>query len=258
MQDLRITLLQTELHWQAPEANRLAFEGMIYAMAPQTDLIVLPEMFTTGFSMASREHAEPWEGDTLAWMQQLATQTGVALTGSFMVEDGGQYTNRLAFVLPDGAVSHYDKRHLFAMAGEHEHYRPGLSRLIVEYRGWRICPLICYDLRFPVWSRNQDDYDLLLYVANWPVARRYAWTQLLIARAIENQAYVAGVNRVGTDGNGVSYSGFSSVIDPMGQVLFEQPDTEVMHTETLSWEQLQAVRDKLPFLRDRDQFTIHP
>src|SRR5690606_24430266 len=202
MQDLRITIIQTSLHWQDASANRTMFSEKLAAAAPATDLIVLPEMFTTGSSMDAAGLAEDAEGPTLQWMKEEAVRYSAVLTGSVMVKEGDNYYNRLYWVRPDGTYEHYDKRHLFRMAKEHHSYTPGKEKLLVELKGWNICPLVCYDLRFPVWSRNTgSQYDLLLYVANWPKPRANAWSTLLQARAIENLSYVVGVNRVGTDGN---------------------------------------------------------
>ncbi|HEX7416425.1 MAG TPA: amidohydrolase, partial [Steroidobacteraceae bacterium] len=220
---LRVTLIQTALHWQEPAANRADFTSHLAPLAGATDLIVLPEMFTTGFSMSAEQLAEPADGATSAWLREQARALSAAVTGSLIVSEAGQFYNRLLWATPDGRIAHYDKRHLFRMGREHEHFAGGAAPLLVEWRGWRICPLVCYDLRFPVWSRRRPalDYDLLLYVANWPAARRYAWSQLLKARAIENQAYVVGINRIGDDGQGISHAGESAVLDFLGIPLAE-------------------------------------
>lgn len=267
---MHVTLLQTNLYWQNPVANRAMLEERIFGLPEPTDLIVLPEMFTTGFTMDARAVAEPMNLTTFRWLRQMAAQTGAVITGSYVVQEGGGYFNRLVWMQPDGQYDTYDKRHLFRMAGEDGIYTAGTRRLVKEWKGWRICPLICYDLRFPVWSRNQSqipdgvndgqrafDYDLLLYVANWPAARRDAWNVLLQARAIENLSYVAGVNRVGEDGNGHPYTGESAIIGPKGEIMFRQADAEVVHQQTLSLDELRAFRDKFPANLDADQFTIH-
>ena len=255
---MNITLLQTDLHWQDPVANRAMLEEKLFTLPEPTDLIVLPEMFTTGFTMDARAVAEPMNLTTFRWLRQMAAQTNAVVTGSYVVLENGGYYNRLLWMEPDGQFAHYDKRHLFRMAGEDGVYTAGTSRLVRTWRGWRICPLICYDLRFPVWSRNRQiepdklDYDLLLYVANWPAARQAPWDTLLQARAIENLSYVAGVNRVGEDGNGNSYLGGSALIDFKGDVLFRQYDTEAIHQQTLSLDDLQGYRAKFPAYLDAD------
>ena len=214
---MHITLLQTALHWQNPVANRAMLEETLFTLPEPTDLIVLPEMFTTGFTMNAAALAEPMNLTTFKWLKQMARQTNAAITGSYVVQENGQFYNRLIWMEPDGQFAHYDKRHLFRMADEEKTYTAGTLRLIRTWRGWRICPLICYDLRFPVWSRSRQiaphqlDYDLLLYVANWPAPRQLAWDTLLQARAIENLSYVAGVNRVGQDGNQHTYLGGSAL-----------------------------------------------
>ncbi len=266
---MNITLLQANLYWHDPVANQAMLEERIFNLDEPTDLIVLPEMFTTGFTMDARAVAEPMNLTTFRWLKQMAAQTGAIVTGSYVVKEAGQFFNRLIWMQPDGQFDTYDKRHLFRMAGEDAIYTAGTQRIVKEWKGWRICPLICYDLRFPVWSRNAPvsagfspstnfDYDLLLYVANWPAARRNAWNVLLQARAIENLSYVVGVNRVGTDGNGHLYSGDSAVIDFKGDVLFRQADLEVVHHQTLSLNELRAFREKFPANRDADGFTLLP
>jgi len=257
MQDLRITIVQTALHWQEAEANRRMFSEKLAAAAPATDLIVLPEMFTTGFSMRAAELAEEAEGPTLAWMQQQAKQHNAVITGSVIVKEKGSYYNRLLWVRPDGSYASYNKRHLFRMAKEHHTYAAGSERLVVDLKGWKVCPLVCYDLRFPVWSRNTGNgYDLLLYVANWPKARSLAWRTLLKARAIENQAYVAGLNRVGTDGNGHPYSGDSAIIHPKGYTLLEASETEGIYTLVLNKQELDDYREAFPAHLDVDSFSL--
>lgn len=260
---MRITLLQPDLHWHDPVANRAGLEERIFSLPEPTDLIVLPEMFTTGFTMDARAVAEPMHLTTFRWLKQMAAQTNAVVTGSYVVQEGGKYYNRMIWMQPDGQFDQYDKRHLFRMAGEDKIYTAGTRRIIKEWKGWRICPLICYDLRFPVWSRNlgnvsnvppEPAYDLLLYVANWPAARRNAWNVLLQARAIENLCYVVGVNRVGEDGH--PYAGDSAIIDPKGDVLFRQADAEVVYQQTLSLDELRAFRERFPAYLDADRFTI--
>ncbi|MTB50293.1 amidohydrolase [Lewinella sp. W8] len=257
MKDLTVSLLQSKLVWHDPAANRARFDALIGRIAVPTDLIILPEMFTTGFTMDAAANAEPMDGPSMQWMREKAGETRAVVTGSLIISENGKYFNRLVWMTPSGAYQTYDKRHLFAMAGEHEHYEMGQKRLTVELSGWKICPLICYDLRFPVWARNTDAYDLLIYTANWPDRRAYDWRTLLRARAIENQCYVVGVNRVGEDDSGHHYRGDSCIVDPgWRHVLFQAAEEEVVHTQTLSAAHLQDVRAKLPFLIDRDDFTI--
>ncbi|GAB3565840.1 amidohydrolase [Spirosoma luteolum] len=265
---MNITLLQPDLYWHDPVANRAMLEEQLAGLPAPTDLIVLPEMFTTGFTMEAATVAEPMNLTTFRWLQQMAAQSGAVVTGSYVVKlpgkaVGPQYVNRLIWMQPDGQFDCYDKRHLFRMAGEDAVYQPGRQRLIKTWKGWRICPLICYDLRFPAFSRNLPTptepfaYDLLLYVANWPAARRNAWNVLLQARAIENLSYVAGVNRVGTDGNGHPYTGDTALIDFRGEVLFRQTDTPGVHQQTLSMADLHAFRAAFPANLDADAFTLH-
>ncbi|QCR23745.1 amidohydrolase [Pontibacter sp. SGAir0037] len=257
MQDLTVTIVQTTLHWHDAASNRQMFTDKLATAAPKTDLIVLPEMFPTGFSMEAASLAEEPEGETLAWMQKMAKQHQAVITGSLIVKEGEHYYNRLLWVRPDGSYARYDKRHLFRMAKEHHTYTAGKEKLLVALNGWKICPLVCYDLRFPVWSRNRNNsYDLLLYVANWPKPRNVAWRSLLQARAIENLAYVVGVNRVGTDGNGHPYSGDSAVIHPKGYKLLETTEQEGIHTVTLSWQELKSFREAFPVHLDADDFTM--
>ncbi|WP_224995571.1 amidohydrolase [Cesiribacter sp. SM1] len=262
MQDLSITLIQTELYWQEPSANLAALEEKIWQINSDTDLIVLPEMFTTGFTMDVEENAEPMNSRTFRWMKQLAAQTGAVITGSYIVQEAGKYYNRLIWMQPDGEYQHYDKRHLFRMADEHNYFSPGNKPIICEWKEWRICPLICYDLRFPVWSRNRvrEDgdlsYDLLLYVANWPAARIDAWKILLQARAVENLCYVAGVNRVGIDGKGIDYNGYTSLINPKGEVLYQEQRRQYICTQKISASELREFRNKFPAQMDADSFTI--
>lgn len=257
MNELKVSLIQSAISWENPAANRSHYEEMMDRIEGATDLIVLPEMFTTGFTMRAAENAEPMEGPSVRWMRDQAERLGAVVTGSLIIEAEGDYYNRLIWMRPDGTFACYDKRHRFAMAGEHEHYEAGTERLVVKLKGWRVCPLICYDLRFPVWARNNDAYDLLIYTANWPNKRAYDWNTLVKARAIENQCYVAAVNRVGEDVNGHIYNGDSCVIDPgWRHTLWHAEKVEAVHTETLSGEHLREVRERLPFLRDQDDFII--
>jgi omega-amidase len=254
--NLRVTMIQADLAWQDPATNRRNLADHFRGLAGHTDLIVLPEMFTTGFSMEARSLAETMTGATVGWLREEAAAIGCAITGSLIVEDGGQHYNRLVWATPDGGCAHYDKRHLFRMAREQEHYASGDRRLVVELKGWRVCPLVCYDLRFPVWSRNRGDYDVLLYVANWPSRRRSAWSALLRARAIENVCYVVGVNRVGKDGNGASYTGDSVALDFLGQVLGGDRGGDFVETVVLDRESLATFRRDFPVHFDADDFEL--
>ena len=259
MSPLRLALLQADLLWQDAAANRAAFDLRLAALQPgATDLVILPEMFSTGFSMQPGDLAEPVDGPTARWLRDWAARLDAAVVGSVMTRDAGRSVNRLWFATPDGALSHYDKRHLFRMAGEHEHYAAGAQGLVVEFRGWRIAPLVCYDLRFPVWSRRRPgyDYDLLLYVANWPARRAYAWRQLLIARAIENQCYVAGVNRVGADGNGIAHDGDSAVHDFLGMPLATLGGASSTGQVALDPAALAEFRERFPAHLDADRFEL--
>jgi predicted amidohydrolase len=263
MNDLRVTLIQTALHWESPGANLAMLEEKLWLIGVPTDVIVLPEMFTTGFTMNAPALAEPMNLTTFKWMKGQAARTGAVVTGSYIVKENGQYFNRLVWMQPNGAYHVYDKRHLFRMAHEHDTYAAGGKRLVTEWKGWRICPMVCYDLRFPVWSRNGPrpdgdglQYDVLLYVANWPQPRRHAWSTLLKARAIENLSYAIGVNRVGLDGKGHAYGGDSAVINFKGEPLFEEAEKEVIHTQTLSYDQLVAFRTAFPAHMDGDAFEL--
>ncbi|MFN0014941.1 MAG: amidohydrolase [Saprospiraceae bacterium] len=255
---MRLTIVQTALHWENPAANRAELAQTLAPLAGQTDLIVLPEMFTTGFSMSAATLAEDMDGPTVQWLREQARRLGSAVTGSFVCHDGRHHRNRLVFMRPDGQFHHYDKRHLFGLAGENDVYTAGTERLTVEWMGWHICPLVCYDLRFPVWSRQvpAQPYDLLLYVANWPARRGHHWRSLLPARAIENQCCVAAVNIVGTDGNGHEYQGDSGVWDHTGQSLCQMSGHAGLFTATLRLSDLQAYRKQLPFLSDSDAFSL--
>jgi predicted amidohydrolase len=263
MQDLKITIIQSDLHWEDADANLSMFEEKIWQIQGPTDVIVLPEMFTTGFTMAASKLAEMMNMRTFKWMKQMADQTSSLILGSYIVKVHDRYYNRLLWMEPGGNFKTYDKRHLFRMANEHKTFASGESLLIGTWKGWRICPLVCYDLRFPVWSRNRWDanakrpsYDVLIYVANWPTARIEAWDILLKSRAIENLSYVAGVNRVGLDGNGIEYNGHSSVISPKGETIFKIEEVEAIRTVDLNANSLHAFRDRFPAYMDSDDFTI--
>lgn len=255
MATLKTALIQSPLIWENPNANRIHFNTLFEDVSLDTDLIVLPEMFSTGFTMCP-EHIAKEEGQkTVDWMKQKAKETNAAVTGSLPFFENETFTNRLFFVEPNGKTSHYDKRHTFTLAGEDKVYKAGEDRLVIEFKGFKICPMVCYDLRFPVWSRNTEYYDVLLYVANWPKPRTVAWDTLLKARAIENMAYCIGVNRIGTDETGHEYIGHSAVYDVLGtQVAFS--DKEEIIYATLSKEHIRSTRKKLPFLEDRDTFKL--
>jgi len=263
MSTLTITGIQTSLHWEDPTANLDMLEEKINSISDKTEIVILPEMFSTGFSMKPDELAENMDGETVKWMKRIAAQKNVIITGSMIAEEKREYFNRLIWMLPNGQSGVYDKRHLFAYAGEDEQYTAGTKRLIASVKGWKINLLICYDLRFPVWARQQlqedrPEFDLIIYVANWPERRNHAWKTLLQARAIENQCYVVGVNRVGKDGKEIYYSGDSMVIDPMGEVLYQKAHDEENFTITLNKEKLEEVRTRLPFWKDGDNFIIQP
>lgn len=260
---LSVTLVQTELHWEDKAANLAMLENKVRTIQQATQLVVLPEMFSTGFSMEPERLAETMDGPTVQWMRQLAAEKKVILTGSLIIEEGGKYYNRLLWMLPNGQHGYYDKRHLFAFAGEDKHYSPGGKRLIASVNGWRINLQVCYDLRFPVWARQSPrtadkspEYDLLVYAANWPERRNHAWKTLLQARAIENQCYVVGVNRIGNDDKGIYHSGDSMVIDPLGAVLYTKAHESDMHTVTLDKSILEEIRSRFPFWKDADGFTL--
>jgi predicted amidohydrolase len=253
---MKIALIQSSIVWENPEANRKYFETEINTVSPAVDLIVLPEMFTTGFTMSPIAIAETMQGETVLWMQSLAKAKNAAITGSVVIEENANFYNRMLFVFPSGEIQHYDKRHLFTLAGEDKVYTRGTQKLIVDYLGWKICPLVCYDLRFPVFSRNTEDYDLLLYVASWPKTRINAWDTLIKARAIENMSYVIGVNRVGEDYNGYQYTGHSQLVDYLGEYLIEPKEAEGVLLATLDKAKMIEVRKRLDFLSDKDFFEI--
>ena len=275
MQPLNVALIQTSTHWHNPEANRALFEAQFEQLPSHTDLVVLPEMFSTGFSMASEQIAETMQGSTVLWLTEQAQLRDMVICGSLVIVEDGSFYNRFVWVTPTGDITTYDKRHLFRMAGEHEYYASGGRKIVVELKGWRICPMVCYDLRFPAWFRNQMrttsaespvstampengalEYDVLICVANWPAARSAAWRTLLGARAIENQCYVLAVNIVGTDGNGVIYSGESSIIDPAGEVLLHNSgDTQVLQHQ-LEFSSVETLRNQFPVWQDADPFEL--
>lgn len=263
MSDLIISLIQSDLHWENKEANLSMFEEKIHGIKERTHIVLLPEMFSTGFSMKPEQLAETMHGPTVEWMKKISASRKVILAGSLIIEEEGNYHNRLVWVLPNGQTGFYDKRHLFAFADEHKHYAPGNKRLIAAVNGWKVNLMVCYDLRFPVWARQSPDtedgapeYDLLIYVANWPERRNHAWKTLLQARAIENQCFVAGVNRVGNDGNNIYHSGDSMVVDPMGAIMETKVHDEGVITVILKRDTLNEIRTKLPFLQDGDEFNL--
>ena len=264
MHDLRISLVQGATRWHDPAGNRAYYAELIAPLANETDLVILPETFTSGFSNDAIDKAEDMEGPTVAWIREQAAVLDAAVTGSVQLRTDEGVFNRLLWVTPDGGLQHYDKRHLFRYAGEHKRYAAGDKRLTVEWKGWRINPLVCYDLRFPVYSRNrydveregQPDFDLQIFVANWPAARAHAWKTLLRARAIENLCYVAAVNRVGVDGNGLEYSGDSALIDFLGQPLIETTGEEGVVSSVASAAELAAHRERFPAMLDGDAFSL--
>ncbi len=258
MKDLHVTLIQTDLYWENPTANLAMLEEKIAQIPQPTDLIVLPEMFNTGFSMNVSAMGEPMNFTTFKWMKQQAAATGAVITGSFIVKEKDKFFNRLIWMQPNGEFDVYDKKHLFRMGEENENFSAGNQLIIKELKGWKICPLICYDLRFPVWSRNINlAFDVLIYVANWPAVRSHVWTTLAQARAIENSVYVLAVNRVGTDGKGLVYSGNSAVIDFKGQANFLQPNQEIIHQQTLNYQALEDFRKVFPVHLDADGFSVN-
>lgn len=266
MEKLIFTTIQSNLHWENKSANLEMFEKKILGINEKTNIVLLPEMFSTGFSMQPELFAETMDGETVNWMRHLSKQKNIILGGSMMVAENGEYYNRFVWMQPNGQYGYYDKRHCFSLAGEDQHYASGNKRTIASVGGWKINLQICYDLRFPVWSRQQlqqneqneflPEYDVLVYVANWPERRNHAWKTLLQARAIENQCFVIGVNRVGNDGNNIYHSGDSMVIDPMGEVLYHKAHEEDVHTVTIEKNNLSDIRTRLPFWKDADGFLI--
>lgn len=252
----RLAVVQTDLFWESPEENRKNLSSMLLANK-DADLFVLPEMFTTGFSMNNKKNSESSNGETVQWMQDLSVELAAAITGSLIIEENGSYFNRLFWVEPNGTVKHYDKRHLFRMANEHQYYSEGVQRLVVNWKGVNFAPFICYDLRFPVWSRNLNlEYDVAIYVANWPAARRHAWKSLLVGRAIENQSYAVGVNRIGFDGEERKYSGDSCVVDFEGNYLLDASCEKGVFIQEISIKNLKTYRKQFPAYIDSDEYTL--
>lgn len=253
---MKIALIQTELIWENPNVNLALLQEKINAISQYVDLIVLPEMFTSGFTMNPKNVAETMQGETISWLQNLAKAKNCAIKGSLIIEENGNYYNRLIFVFPNGEIQKYDKRHLFTLAGEDQKYTVGKDKLIIDYKGFKICPMICYDLRFPVFSRNVEEYDVLIYVANWPKTRTNAWDILLKARAVENMSYVIGVNRIGFDGNNHEYIGHSQAIDYLGNNIIEPQEFDGIFIVELDKNTLLETRQKLGFLNDKDNFQL--
>ena len=255
--ELHIVGIQADLFWENPAKNLVFFEEKINSLPENTDLVVLPEMFTTGFTMNPKNIAEKIDGTTVSWMRKFAVKRQIAITGTLVIQENNNYYNKLIFVHPSGKIETYTKRHSFTLAGEDKVYTSGKEKLIVTYKGWKICPLICYDLRFSVWARNVENYDLLIFMANWPVKRIKAWDTLLKARAIENMSYTIGVNRTGVDANNYSYSGNSLIVDYLGEEVSSLPKNKggVVHA-TISKKSQNKVREKLGFLNDMDSFSI--
>ena len=257
MQNLIVTLIQTDLDWEDAEANLHRFDDILDRLDVDTDLIILPEMFSTGFSMNADRLAEKMQGETVEWLREKARHFQSDVFGSLIIVENGRYYNRLCWTRPEGQMLTYDKKHLFRYAGEEKIYAAGRSRIVAEIKGWRIRPFICYDLRFPVWNRNiGNEYDVAVYIANWPERRAAHWKCLLEARAIENQVYVIGVNRIGTDGNGIYYSGDSSIIDPQGKVLFRNSHAPCLYSVQLDFERLKNYRQSFPAWMDVDHFDL--
>lgn len=254
---MTIALLQTNLLWENPLENRKAIEKQLLNVSELVDLIVLPEMFTSGFTMNPKAVAETMQGETIGWLQKIANEKNTAITGSLVIEENGNYYNRMVFVFPNGTMQHYDKRHLFTLAGENNQYSAGKDKVIVSFKGFKICLQVCYDLRFPVFSRNIEQYDVLIYVANWPKIRVNAWDILLKARAVENMCYVLGVNRIGFDGNNHEYNGHSQVIDELGNYTIEPFDNNEVKVVYLNKEEMLENRKKLNFLSDKDTFELN-
>ena len=253
--NLKVAGIQTKLAWEDASVNRAHFTGLMQNL--DADLVVLPEMFSTGFTMDPIEVAEEMNGETISWMKECAMSNDFALMGSVVIKENDHYYNRLIFAHPNGDIEMYDKKHLFTLAGEDEAYMAGTKKLVVNYKEWKICPFVCYDLRFPVWARNVENYDLLVYVANWPSPRIHAWNTLLQARAIENMSYCVGVNRVGVDVNGYEYSGHSAAYNYLGEVMFKTiPNKGETFVVTLDKDAQNKTRQKLNFLNDKGRFTI--
>jgi predicted amidohydrolase len=253
---MKIALIQSSLFWENPKQNRDYFEEKINTVNDDLDLIVLPEMFTSGFTMNPENVAETMQGETVSWLKVLAKAKNSAITGSLVIKENSNFYNRMVFVFPSGKIQFYDKKHLFTLAGEDKVFTSGTQKIIVDYLGWEICLQVCYDLRFPVFSRNSEDYDLLIYVASWPKIRINAWDALLKARAIENMCYAIGVNRTGEDNNGYQYTGHSQVVDFLGNCMVEPVESESIFYAELNKEKMMLTRQKLGFLNDRDAFEI--
>ncbi|WP_395043688.1 nitrilase family protein [Flavobacterium sp.] len=253
---MKTALIQTELSWENPNENKALLQEKINSISQYVDLIVLPEMFTSGFTMNPKNVAQTMQGETISWLKETAKNKNCAITGSLVIEENGNYFNRLVFVFPNGEIQIYDKRHLFTLAGEDKVYTSGKEKLIVEYKGYKICPLICYDLRFPAFARNVEDYEVLIYVANWPKPRVNAWDILLKARAIENMCYVIGVNRVGIDNNNHEYIGHSQAVDFLGNEMFETTENECVFIVEFDKNTMLKTREKLGFLNDKDNFIL--
>jgi predicted amidohydrolase len=256
MNALKTLMVQAQIRWKEPERNRAHLQSLVERSPGEFDLVVFPETFSTGFLGDNDLPQEDMHGPTVQWMQNLAREYGAAVAGSLVIEENGQRFNRMLFAAPDGQVETYDKRHLFAFGGENRRYTAGTSRAVVNFQGWRICLQVCYDLRFPVWCRNRNDYDLMLLVANWPAKRVHHWLSLLEARAIENQSWVIGLNRVGKDGNDIQYPGRSVAFDPLGATTADLGDQECTHLLTLDLDLLNQVRHDFPFQNDADSFDI--
>ncbi|NHM02950.1 nitrilase family protein [Flavobacterium difficile] len=253
---MKTALIQTDIVWENPSENRKILEEKIDDLIENVDLIILPEMFTTGFTMHPEVVAETMEGETLLWLKEIAATKNCAITGSLVVAENENYYNRMVFVFPNGATQHYDKKHLFTLAGEDQVYTSGKEKVIVNYMGWKICLQVCYDLRFPVFSRNTENYDLLIYVASWPKVRTNAWDILLKARAVENLSYAIGVNRIGTDNNNLEYIGHSQLIDELGNYMIEPTEKEGVFIAYLDKSKMLETRNKLNFLNDKDTFNF--
>ncbi|EEI92650.1 hydrolase, carbon-nitrogen family [Sphingobacterium spiritivorum ATCC 33300] len=257
METIKITIFQAYLFWENVEKNLNNLELRLSSLREKTDLILLPEMFNTGFTNNVEKCAETMDGPTMHWLYEMSKKFDCVVAGSLIIQEEGKYYNRFVWMSPNGSFVKYDKRHLFGMAGEDQYFEPGNQRVILQLKGWKICPMICYDLRFPVWSRNQNEaYDLLVYIASWPDKRSGHWRSLIPARAIENQAFVIGVNRVGYDGNEIYYSGGSMCISPMGDVVYYKPEDEDLYTFTLNPKDLITARAEFPFLKDGDDFLL--
>jgi len=253
---MQVILIQAPLIWENPKANRNYFGAKINSIIENIDLIVLPEMFTSGFTMSPENVAETMQGETITWLKALAKAKKSAVTGSIVIKENNNFYNRMLFVFPSGEIQFYDKKHLFTLAGEDKVYTSGMQKVVVNYLGWKICLQVCYDLRFPAFSRNLEDYDLLIYVASWPKIRTNAWDTLLKARAIENMSYVIGVNRIGADANGHEYIGHSQAVDFLGDYVLEPEESESSFLVVLNKEKMLETRQKLGFLNDRDSFEI--